>query len=47
MDICVTESLCYTPETQGCKSIIHQYKKLKSVGVMEVEVRFVFAYRMC
>ena len=39
-DICITEVLYYTPETQHCKSIILQYKikikKNKSKSNLEV-----------
>ena len=38
--MCITESLCYTPETQHCKSTVLQLKKKKSYILMNTTLYF-------
>ena len=38
--MCITESLCYTPETQHCKSTVLQLKKKKVIHINEYNFIF-------
>ena len=44
--ICITESLCHTPETQHCKSTIPQYKiKIKLKKIFLIKKKFNYHHK--